>query len=412
MDRPTLKRNYNLAIAAALSVGFAIGYTLRNPEVTGANLPMQQARDFEQDFPGCSKTFRQLSGLMAMGDEVRSDYDGLLEKIREAVEKDPGYVPYAVLRSAIWEDWMCNLNAGRYDEETKAMLARRVGLPENASLEEVAEGLRKRAIEAWLAVEESPLVKEPEKYGERWNVLLEQHLNALRQQQKIRTPMSENGMADLARAYNVYALTRDFVRYPNNLSDDPSGFSFEEKHVQDAVYCPRHREVAFQLPCLAYLEPNRGGTIRRSLEMYRTGIRITGQKLNIEPMSAEAMHLLVFNTTSDRHVVDAQCRILYSDGEEVVEAFKVPPWRQSEELLRDVEARLALDAVHRDSEVHLANGSELNLPSSPFYMYHAEIKLDPKKRVDEIYFPRHDPTSAGLEDPGIDDVCIVALTLK
>jgi hypothetical protein len=28
-----------------------------------------------------------------------------------------------------------------------------------------------------------------------------------------------------------------------------------------------------------------------------------------------------------------------------------------------------------------------------------------------MYFPRHDSTNAGLEDPGINDVCIVALTI-
>ena len=103
MDRPTLKKRYNLAIAVALGVGFALGYTLRNPEITGATLPMREVRDFEKDFPGRSRTYRQLLNLFSQGDEVRSDYGALLERIEDAAAKDPGYVPFAVLRSAVWE---------------------------------------------------------------------------------------------------------------------------------------------------------------------------------------------------------------------------------------------------------------------------------------------------------------------
>jgi hypothetical protein len=219
-------------------------------------------------------------------------------------------------------------------------------------------------------------------------------------------------MADLTRAFNAFALTRDFVRYPNNLSAEKAGYTFEEKHLQDLIVCPQHTDVVFQLPCLSHLAPLRGGTIRRDLEIFRSGIRVEGQKLDVEPRQASAMHLLAFNTTTDRRVVKAQVRILYADGTEVVEALSVPPWRQSEAMQRDPLARRALDAAHRDSEIHLANGSELNVPSSYFYMYHVEVKLNAEKRVDEIYFPRHDATTAGLEDPGVDDVCIVALTLK
>jgi hypothetical protein len=412
MDRPTLKKWYNVAIAAALGVGFALGYTLRNPDVTGTTTPWRQARDFERDFPGCRQTCKHLHDLFAQGGLVREDYDALLQRLDEAIAANPGYVPYAALKSAIWEDRMCNLMLGRYKPATMAQLAKRVGLSDGRTTAAVAEACRARALQAWLAVESSPLIAEQEKYGERWKVLWEQNVNTLRQTQVIRTPVDENGMADLARAFNAFALTRDFVRCPNNLSRFEEGYSFEEKHVPDVIHCPQHPEVAFQLPCSPYLTPQQGGTIRTDLELFRSGLRIAGQKLDVEPRAARQMHLLAFNTTPDDRVVTAQVRVLYSDGKEQVSAFATPPWRQSEALRHDPLERHRLDPVHRDSEVHLANGSELNLPSSPFYMYHVTIELDSQRQVDEIYFPRHDPTNAGLEDKGIGDVCIVALTLK
>jgi hypothetical protein len=38
--------------------------------------------------------------------------------------------------------------------------------------------------------------------------------------------------------------------------------------------------------------------------------------------------------------------------------------------------------------------------------------VDGSARLDKISFPRHDPTSTGLEDPGINDVRIAAITLE
>lgn len=412
MDRPTLKKWYNVGIAAALGFGFALGYTLRNPDVMGVRGAARQVRDFERDFPGCRRIYEQLRGLFAKGDTVRGDYDALLERLGEAISENPGYVPLAALQAAVWEDRLWNLTMGQYPPPEVESLAKGLRLPAAATRDQMAKACRERALQSWLAVETSPLVAEPEKYGERWRILWEQHTNALRQTQVIRTPIDESGMADLARAFNAFALTRDFVRYPNNLSDEPAGYSLEEKHVPDMVHCPQHPEVAFQLPCVLHLSPLRGGTIRRDLEIFRSGMRISGQKLDVEPRRAEGLHLLAFNTTMDSRIVKAQVRIRYTDRpDEEVKEFSVPPWRQPKALLRDPLARRRLDAVHRDSEVHLANGSELNLPSSPFYMYHVAIDLDPKRSVDEIYFPRHDPTTAGLEDDGIDDVCIVALTM-
>jgi hypothetical protein len=411
MDRPTLKKWYHAAIAAAFGVGFALGYTLRDPEVTGTSAVFRQVRDFERDFPGCRHSYTRLRDLFAQGAEVRENYDALLERINEAIANSPGYVPFAALRSAVWEDRMWNLVRGRYDRATVVRLAKSIGLSDTATTDAIAEAFRARALQSWLAVESSPLIAEQEKYGERWKVLWEQNVNTLRETQVIRTPVDENGMADLTRAFNAFALTRDFVRYPNNLSDALEGYSFEEKHIPDVVRCPQHLDVAFQLPCSAWLAPQRGGTVRTDLELFRSGLRIAGQKLDVEPRRAGRMHLLAFNTTGDRRRVAAQVRILYSDGKEDVKAFVVPPWRQGEAVGRDPLERRKLDPAHRDSEAHLANGSELNFPSAPFYMYHVVVELDPQRQVDEIYFPKHDPTNAGLEDKGIGDVCIVALTL-
>jgi len=307
---------------------------------------------------------------------------------------------------------MCNVMLGRYEKSAVTRLAGTVGLDDGATTEALAEACRARALQAWLAVESSPLVAEQEKYGERWRVLWEQHVNTLRQTQAVRTPVDENGMADLARVFNAFALTRDFVRYPKNLSNSPEGYSFEEKHIPELIHCPQHPDVVFQLPCLPHLAPQRGGTMRSDLELFRSGMRVAGQKLDVEPLSARQMHLLAFNTTAEQRVATAQVRIRYADGKEDVKAFVVPPWRQDEKLQRDVLERRALDPVHRDSEVHLANGSELNLPWAPFYMYHVSVALDPQRRVDEIYFPKHDPTTAGLEDKGINDVCVVAMTIE
>jgi len=412
VNRETLKRRYNLALAVMLGVGFALGYTLRDPNVTGALLLARPVRDIEQDFAGCARTNEQLLGLFAQGDSVRADYAALLERVEQACAQEPDYVPFAALRAAIWEDWMVNLARGRYGPKQAAALARQVGLADRATSAQLAEACRARAVEAWRAVEASPLVARPETYGDRWRVLLEQHLNALRRTQVVRVPVAEDGMADLARAFNVFALTRDFVRYPNDLHAGPEGFSFEEKHIQDTLRCPQHADVTFALPCLPYLAPSRGGTLRRELALYRTGLRVAGQKLDLDPRQATRIHLLAFNTTAARRVVRARARLLYADRTEEAKAFDVPPWRQDEAMMRDVMARRALDPVHRDSETHLANGSELNFPWSPFYMYHIEIEADPRKRLDEIYFPSHDAMTPGLEDAGIDEVCIVAMTIR
>ena len=412
MDRATLKKRYHVAIAAALGVGFALGYTLRNPEVTGTSAPLRDVRDFERDFPGCRQAHKQLRDLFARGGPVREEYDPLLNRLDEAIAANPGYVPFAALKSAIWEDRLWNVLLGYYPPATIARLARSVGLTDTATTAAIAEACRARSLQAWLAVESSPLVAEQEKYGDRWRVLWEQNVNVLRETQAIRTPLDDKGMADLTRAFNVFALTRDFVRYPRNLSGFMEGYTFEEKHIADVIHCPQHPEVAFQLPCLPHLTPQRGGTIRADLEIFRSGLRINGQKLDVEPRAARQLHLLAFNTAPDERVVTAQVRILYSDRKEQVTAFSVPPWRQGATWQRrDPLERRGLDPVHRDSEVHLADGSELNLPSSPFYMYHVTIELDSQRQLDEIYFPRHDPTNSGLEDKGIGDVCVVALTI-
>ncbi|MBM3333781.1 hypothetical protein FJY63_03885, partial [Candidatus Sumerlaeota bacterium] len=328
-----------------------------------------------------------------------------------AVRANPGYVPFAALKAMVWEDRMCNVQLSNYDAKTMAALASSLGLPDNATTPVVADACRARAIKAWLAVESSPLIAQQEKYGERWRALWEQNVNSLRQTQMIRAPIDDGGMADLTRAFNVFALTRDFVRYPNNLSGAREGYSFEEKHIADVIHCPQHREVAFQLPCLPHLTPSRGGTNRADLELFRTAMRITGQKLDVEPRQGSQIHLLAFNTTAQRRLVNAQVRIGYSDGTTQVTSFTVPPWRQDEALARDALARHRLDPVHRDTAIHTCNGAELNFTWSPFYMYHVTIKLDPRRYVDEIYFPVYDPTSAGLEDSAIGDVCIVAMTV-
>ncbi|MCX8037606.1 MAG: hypothetical protein N3D11_11295, partial [Candidatus Sumerlaeia bacterium] len=267
-------------------------------------------------------------------------------------------------------------------------------------------------LQACLDVQRSPLIAQPEKYGGRWQAIWQQHVNAHRRTQVIRIAVEQTGQADLTPAFNVYALTRDFVRYPNNLSSAREGYSFPEKRIADRIECPQHPQVVFHFPCLPLLSPDGGPSQRSDLEWFRTGLRIAGQKLDIEPRPARAVHLLAFNTTPERRRVKAQARILFADGRESVFPFEVPPWRQDEKTAADPLERRRLDPVLRDTEIHTANGAALNFPWAPFYMYHVALLLDSPGRVDEIYFPAADPTTAGLQDAGIGDVCIVALTLE
>ncbi|MCX8038826.1 MAG: hypothetical protein N3D11_17610, partial [Candidatus Sumerlaeia bacterium] len=123
MDRPTLKKTYQIAIAVAFGLGFALGYTLRNPSVGIGGPAAGDARDLERQFPGCRRTYLQLRELFAKGDPVRSDYDLLLKRMDEALSAHPDYVPFAFLKSMIHEDQEWNLVCGRYDAAQNSQLA-------------------------------------------------------------------------------------------------------------------------------------------------------------------------------------------------------------------------------------------------------------------------------------------------
>ena len=71
-----------------------------------------------------------------------------------------------------------------------------------------------------------------------------------------------------------------------------------------------------------------------------------------------------------------------------------------------------MDPAYRADELHRCNGTDLEGLTSPAYMYHVALPLKEGVALDKIGFPRYDPAKVGLEDPGIGDLRIVAVTVQ
>jgi hypothetical protein len=343
---------------------------------------------------------------------VRTDYQDVLRQLRAAIGKDAGYLPYHFLLATVYEDWAVNAVRDELTDDDRTIIAGQVGVAAGATAADMSRAARKRALEVWEEAGQYALCRDVATYGPQWRVIRDQHLSALKDRREFQVTCGQNGALDLAEVYNIFGITRDHDRYVNNLSTTEQGYSFEEKHMPDVLQCPQHPDVVFNFPCIQYLPSEENRTIREDVEFFRTVFGVDGQKLDIEDAEVQVIHLLCFNVTPEGRPVEAVVQLTYSGGREEAKPALVGPWRQSDSLLRDTATRRQLDAVHRDSEMHKCNGEELEMPNAPAYMYHVVVPIKAGARLDKISFPRHDPTSTGLEDAGIDDVRIVAITLQ
>jgi len=412
MSRSQLRRLYHVAIAAALLVGFILGYWLKGP---GSSAGIRRAvgeRVTDAGFPGCRARYVEIKRAFAYGPYTRADYQDVRRQLQAAIDKDPGYLPYHHLLVSVYEDWSVNVTRDALTDSDRARIAEQLGRPAGSSTEVLSRLARKQALEVWEEAGQYALCRDVATYGPQWRAIRDQHLSALKDRREFQVTCEENGALDLTEAYDIFGITRDHDRYVNNLSTTRQGYSFEEKHMPDVLQCPQHPEVAFNFPCIRYLPSEESRTIREDVEFFRTVFGVDGQKLDVEDAEIEAVHLLCFNVTPEGRPVGAVMQVGYSGGREEAKEILVGPWRQNDALLRDPAMRRRLDAAHRDSELHMCNGEELEMPNAPAYLYHVTVPVDAGSRLDKISFPRHDPTSTGLEDPGISDVRIVAITLK
>jgi len=412
MSRSELKRLYHVLIAAALVVGLGLGYGLkgagRGATITRA-VPGGVA---DKQFPGCRARYADIKRAFAYGPYVRVDYADVIGPLKAAIKKDPGYLPYHSLLARIYEDWSVTGTRESLTDQDRALIAGEVGASRQATPAELSAAARKLALGTWEKAGQYALVREVATYGPEWRAIRDQNLSALRDRREFRVPRSQDGALDLVEVYNLYGITRDHDRYPNNLSMVRQGLSFEEKHMPDVLYCPQHPSVPFHFPCVTYLPSRENTTIREDVEFFRTVFGIDGQKLDIDDMEAKAVHLLCFSVTPTGSPVHAVVQLTYSGSREEAHRVLIGPWRQSDALLRDPAARRDLDAAYRDTELHECNGEEFEMANAPVYMYHVTVPADPRARLDRISFPRYDPTSTGLEDPGIRDVRVVAITVE
>ncbi len=412
MTRAKLKYVYNLAVAAAAAFGFAAGYTLKGRSFQPLFSARRPERNYDKSFPGARSRYIEVQRDFAAGDFVRADYRSTLGILNGAIRQSPGYLPYYTLLAKVYEDCYENLRAGRVTGPGCRLLADSLGLDSSLEPGDLATECRELALAQWQTMTQHPMFSSTESYAKQWRAIHQQHVNALTDERNIRVGVWEGGVVDVTPAYNVYAITRDHDRYVNNLSSLEKGPTFEEKHIPDVLRCPNHPEVAFQFPCLPYLSVEKTRTVREDVDFFCNVMTQDGQHLDIDDVSAEKIHLLCFNVTDDRRIVNSMVRVELADGSYENYRTTVGPWLQSEELLRDVSKRGALDAAFRDTEVHLCNGQELETMTSPIYMYHVAVSLGRRRIIDKIIFPRHDSTTTGLEDQGIKDIRIVAMTLQ
>jgi len=414
MTRERLKYVYNLVVAAAAALGFAIGYTLKGRTFQPLLLGTRPVRAYDRDFPGARARYNEIKRDFSHGDFVKTDYRSTVVALRRAIEEHRGYLPHHCLLAKIYEDCCENLRSGRVLGEGARVIAESLGLDPRLDGASLAEKCRQLALTEWSRVGQLPMLSSAEKFGNQWRAIRQQHINALTRERNLRVEVAPDGIVDLTPAYDVYAITRDYDRYVNNLSSFEKGPTFEEKHIPDIIRCPNHPEVAFQFPCLPYLSVEKTRTIREDVDFFRNAMTQDGQHLDLEDIPAQRIHLLCFNVTQDRRIVDSVVRVEFADGDTENYRAAIGPWMQTPDLLRDVATRRSLDPVFRDTEVHLCNGVEVETMTSPIYMYHVSVDIGSRRIIDKIAFPRHDPRSSGvaLKDPGIADVRIVALSLK
>jgi hypothetical protein len=412
MSRAQLKRLYNLAIAAALLVGVGVGYWLKGSGGSTGVARTVPAGAADKAFPGCRPRYAELKQAFAYGPYVRTDYADVTARLESALKKDPGYLPYHSLQARIHEDWSLTASREGLSEEDRAAINRQLNVPAQTPAAELSRAARKNALEVWERAGQYALCRDVATYGPQWRAIRDQNLSALRDRRDFRVARSPDGALDLVEVYNLYGITRDHERYPSNLSLTHQGFTFEEKHLPDILYCPQHPKVPFHLPCVEYLPSRENTTIREEIGFFRTVFGVDGQKLDLDDAEVKAVHLLCFSVTPTGVPAKAVVQLAYSGGREEARPIVVGPWRESDALLRDAAARRQLDPAYRDTEMHKCNGEELEFANAPVYMYHVTVPCDARARLDRISFPRYDPTSTGLEDPGIRDVRIVAITLE
>ncbi len=413
MTRSQLKRTYNILLVVALGVGFALGYGLKSGAPVRPGAEQRPAhRAYDAEFPGCRSTYLKLKAAYTRGPFRRVDFSDVLPLIEEAIAQNPDYLPFYTLKAKILEEWYTRAKAHDIGRDALKAIARQLALPALTSASELAEHCRRAAIDVWTEMTASRLCRDVRRYGDQWATICEQHLNALRGERAFRPPLDEEGHVDLTLAFDRWAITRDHDRYVNNLSALETGLTFEEKHMPDVLYCPQHPEVSFIFPCLPHLPASGGRTVREDIEFFCTAFAVDKQTLDIPDRRASAVHLLCFNVTADLRPVRAAVHLEYADGTAQTVPIVVGPWRQNPTLLRDIAARRQLDAAYRDTEYHMCNGEEVEMTTAPMYLYHVTVPAQASKDLDKISFPRYDPTMVGLEDPGIADVRIVAVTVR
>lgn len=400
------RKAYQIGLGLALGVGFALGYTLKQgaPPQTAFQIDARGA--LEADFPGCARQYRQIKQEWTWGDYVRVDYRAPLGLLEKALASQPGYLPFQALRARIYEDWYTQARREGASPETLRALAEQLGLAPDADAATLAEHCRQAAVACWEETARSPMYADVQRYGPQWRALRQQHLNALTHKRTFQVEVQDGGFVDLTPAFDRYGITVDQERYVSNLSDYPAGPTFAEKNLPDVLYCPQHREVGFQFPNRPYL------TTRQDLEFFYSVMGVDNQKLDLRDVVGRKLHLLCFNVSQERRPVKALVRLEYADHTEYGLPIVVGPWRQTPALLRDPAARRKLDPAYRADELHRCNGLDLEGLTSPAYMYHVSLPLKEGVALDKIGFPRHDPAKVGLEDPGISDLRIVAVTVQ
>ena len=412
MTRARLKYVYNLALAAAVGIGFAIGYTVKGRRFESLSWGERPERVYDRDFPGARARYNQIKRDFSRGDYVKTDYRATLSSLSDAIRENPGYLPFYTLAAKVYEDCQENLRAGKIPSDGVPALSDFLGLDPTWNRTQLAEKCRQLALAQYEAMTRHPLFSAVDKYGNQWQTIYEQHVNALTGERNIHVIAAPDGSVDLTPAFNVYAFTRDHDRYVSNLSTFEKGPTFEEKHFPDIIRCPNHPEVPFMFPCLPHLSVEKTRTVREDMDFFCNAMTQDGQHLDINDVPAQAIHLLCFNVTEERRIVHSMVRIEFVDGSMENYPITVGPWMQGPELLRSVTRRSSLDPAFRDTEVHLCNGLELETMTSPIYLYHVQINMGSRKIIDKVVFQRHDPTSVGLEDEGIADVRIAAITLQ
>lgn len=407
-----MKYVYNLIVAAAAALGFAAGYTLKGRTFHSLPRLPRPGRDYDRHFPGARTVYVEIKRDFSRGDFVKTDYRSTLAALSRAIKENPGYLPYRTLLAKLYEDCCENLKSGRVGGEAARLVAESLGLDPESQPLALAEECKQLALSQWQMMSQSPMFSRTDKFGNQWQAIRQQHLNALTDERNFQVTVLEGGIVDLTPTYNVYAITRDHDRYVNNLSSLEKGPTFEEKHMPDFIRCPNHPDVAFQFPCLPYLSVEETRTVREDVDFFCNAMAQDGQHLDIDDLPAEKVHLLCFNVTEDRRIVDSMVRVEFTDGSSENYPVFVGPWLQGADLLRDVARRSSLDPAFRDTEVHLCNGQELETMTSPIYMYHVVVNIGRRRTIDKIIFPRYDPTAAGLKDKGISAARIVAMTLQ